>query len=217
MFRRSPRSALLWAGAALVAVVTAITVIGSVSSLRHQDSAFGRLHSLVVARRDLPVGTRVSAGDLTARRLRGEAPEPDTITHASDAVGHTVRSPLLRGDALTARHLAPGRRSALSGIVPTGRRAVRLVIEHGLRPAVGDVVDVLATFDPATLGDGGDPTVLIAPAVPVLAVDAAAASGDTVGVTVLVTPHQASRLAFSASTGTLSLALAPPEAVDGRG
>ena len=217
MFRRSPRSALLWAGAALVAVVTAITVISSVSSLRHQDSAFGRLHSLVVARRDLPVGTRVSAGDLTARRLRGEAPEPDTITHASDAVGHIVRFPLLRGDTLTARHLAPGRRSALSGIVPTGHRAVRLVIEHGLRPAVGDVVDVLATFDPATLGDGGDPTVLIAPAVPVLAVDAAAASGDTVGVTVLVTPHQASRLAFSASTGTLSLALAPPEAVDGRG
>ena len=217
MFRRSPRAALLWIGAALVAVVTAITVIGSVSSLRHQDSAFGRLHSLVVARRDLPVGTRVAGGDLTARRVRGEAPAPDTITQASDAVGRTVRSPLLRGDAFTARHLAPGRRSALSGIVPTGHRAVRLVIEHGLRPAVGDVVDVLATFDPATLGDGGDPTVLIAPAVPVLAVDAAAASGDTVGVTVLVTPRQASRLAFSASTGTLSLALAPPEAVDGRG
>ena len=58
---------------------------------------------------------------------------------------------------------------------------------------------------------------VIAPAVPVLAVDAATASGDTVGVTVLVTPRQASRLAFSASTGTLSLALAPPEAVDGRG
>ena len=217
MFRRSPRAALLWIGAALVAVVTAITVIGSVSSLRHQDSAFGRLHSLVVARRDLRVGTRVATGDLTARRVRGEAPAPDTITRASDAVGRTVRSPLLRGDAVTARHLAPGRRSALSGIVPTGHRAVRLVIEHGLRPAVGDVVDVLATFDPATLGDGGDPTVLIAPAVPVLAVDAAEASGDTVGVTVLVTPRQASRLAFSASMGTLSLALAPPEAVDGRG
>jgi len=30
-------------------------------------------------------------------------------------------------------------------------------------------------------------------------------------VTVLVTPHQSTRLAFAAAAGTVSLALAPPE------
>ena len=217
MFRRSPRTALLWAAAALVATVTATTVIDSVSSLRHQDSTFGRLHALVVARRDLPVGTRVTAADLAKRGLRGDAPQPDTITRPADAVGRIVRSPLLRGDTITARHLAQSARGALSAVVPADHRAVRLVIEHGLRPAVGDIIDVFATFDPATLGDAGDPTVVVAPAVPVLAVDAVPASGDTVGITVLVSPHQASRLAFSASTGTISIALAPPEAASGRG
>lgn len=217
MFRRSPRTALLWLAALIVAIVTATTVISSVSSLRHQDEAFGQIRSMVVARRDLPIGTRVDAADLTTRRLRGEPPERDTITRAADAVGRIVRAPLLRGDLFTARHLTASRRAALSEVVPNGQRAVRLVIEHGLRPSIGDVVDVLATFDPATLGDGGDPTVLVAPAVPVLTVDTAPASGDTVGITVLVTPHQASRLAFSAATGTLSIALAPPEAAGGAG
>jgi Flp pilus assembly protein CpaB len=66
MFRRSPRAALLWAGAFLVAGVTAAIVISSISSLRHQDSAYGRLHSIVIARRDLPLGTRISRPDASA-------------------------------------------------------------------------------------------------------------------------------------------------------
>ena len=217
MFRRSPRTALLSVAAALVAVVTATTMIRTISSLRHQDEAFGRLSPVVVARRDLPVGTRIRSADLTSRRVRGEQPGADTVTRASGAVGRVVRSSLLRGDAITARHLTAARRGALSDVVPSGHRAVRIVIEHGLRPAVGDLVDVFATFDPATLGDGGDPTILIAPAVPVLAVDTTAAAADTVGITLLVTPREASGLAFSVATGTPSIALAPPEAGAGRG
>ena len=100
--------------------------------------------------------------------------------------------------------------------MPAGQRAVRLVVEHGLRPDVGDLVDVLATFDPETIGDG-DPTIVIAPAVTVVAVDAAADTGDTVAVTVLVTPRQSTRLAFAAAAGTIGLALAPPEAVTDAG
>ena len=101
--------------------------------------------------------------------------------------------------------------------MPAGHRAVRVVTEHGVRPTVGDVVDVLATFDPATLADGGDPTVVVAPAAPVLAVDAVAGGSDTVGITLLVTSREASRIAFSTASGTVSIALAPPEAAEGRG
>lgn len=212
MFRRSPRAALFTAAAALVAVVTAALVTASLSSLRHQDETFGRLHPVVVAARDLPVGTTVSRRDLAVQRVRGEAPVPATLRRSAAAVGRVVRVPVLGGTPVTTRHLAAADRPGLGGVVPAGRRAVRLVLEHGLRPATGDLVDVLATFDPATLADGGDPTVLVAPAVPVVRVDVPAGSGDTVAVTVLVTPAQARRLAFSATAGTVTLALAPPEA-----
>ncbi|MGZ4676044.1 MAG: Flp pilus assembly protein CpaB [Acidimicrobiia bacterium] len=215
MFRRSPRATALWAGAALVAVLTAVLVVDTLGSLRHQDQAFGRLHPVVVARHDLPVGTRLRAADLGTRRIRGEAPEPDALTARRDALGRVVRVPLLRGTTLTTRHLADAHRAGLGAVVPAGLRAIRLVVEHGLRPQVGDLVDVLATFDPQTLGDDQDPTILVAPAVPVLGVDTAATGGDTVAVTVLVTPRQAARLAFSTASGTLALALAPPEAAAG--
>ena len=161
MLRRSPRTAAAWAAAAVVAVITAATVIGMLSSLRHQDEAYGALHPVAVARHDLAVGTRVTASDLTLRRIRGEAPERDALT-AAQAVGRVVRVPLLHGATVTARHVAVTARTGLGGVVPAGQHAVRLVVEHGLRPAVGDLVDVLATFDPETIGDG-DPTIVVAP------------------------------------------------------
>ena len=216
MLRRSPRTTLAWLAAAVVAVATAGTVVNLLASLQHQDEAYGALHPIAVARRDLGVGTRVTAADVGERRIRGEAPEADALT-ARDAVGRIVRVPLLRGATVTGRHVAVARRDGLGGVVPAGRRAVRLVVEHGLRPRVGDLVDVLATFDPQTLGDDGDPTIVVAPAVAVLAVDAAADSGDSVAVTVLVSPEQSTRLAFAAAAGTISLALAPPEAATAAG
>jgi len=55
-------------------------------------------------------------------------------------------------------------------------------------------------------------------AVPVIAVDDGDATsggggehGASIGVTVLVSPDQAVRLAFSAAVGTLAIAIAPPE------
>jgi Flp pilus assembly protein CpaB len=216
MLRRSPRTTIAWVAAAVVAVVTAITVVSLLESLQHQDEAYGALHPLAVARRDLPVGTRVRAADVGERRIRGDAPETDALT-AREVVGRVVRVPLLRGATVTARHVAASTRDGLGAVVPAGRRAVRLVVEHGLRPAVGNLVDVLATFDPETLGDRGDPTIVVAPAVTVLAVDTADDAGDTVAVTVLVTPAQSTRLAFAAAAGTISLALAPPESAAASG
>ena len=71
MFRRSPRAAMLWLAALVVAALTAYTVIASVSSLRHQDQAFGAIHSVLVARHDLAVGTPIVSTDLTTKKLRG--------------------------------------------------------------------------------------------------------------------------------------------------
>jgi Flp pilus assembly protein CpaB len=193
MLRRSPRAVLLWAATAIVALATATYVADILVSLRHQDRAFGRVHSVVVASRDLPLGRRLHAGDLAARRVRGEDPQGrDDVTDRAAAVGRVVAVPLLRGAVVTGRHLASSRRDGRDGSVPAGLRAMRVVIEGGVRPHPGDPVDVYATFDPQTVAADVEPTLTVARAVPVIAVDGSdGGEGTAIGVTVLVTPAEA--------------------------
>jgi len=74
------------------------------------------------------------------------------------------------------------------------------------------VVDVIATFPGGDDGGEGG-TRVVAAGVPVLAVDGTRTSdgAPALGVTVLVTPHEARDLAFAQSRGELTLALVPPE------
>ena len=215
MLRRSPRAVLLWTAAAIVAVATAAYVADILVSLRHQDHAFGRVHTVVVASRDLPLGRRLRAADLGDRHVRGEAEGPGTVTRRPAAVGRVVAVPLLRGAVVTDRHLAAHRRDGRDGTVPAGLRSMRVIIEGGVPRGPGDPVDLYATFDPQTVGADVEPTLTVARAVPVIAVDRGDAGpgehGAAIGVTVLVTPDEAKRLAFATAAGTLaSPAPAPP-------
>jgi Flp pilus assembly protein CpaB len=91
---------------------------------------------------------------------------------------------------------------------------MRVAIDGAVQPRPGDPVDLYATFDPQTIGADVEPTLTVARGVPVVGVDrtdAAGEQGATVGVTVLVTPDEARRLAFATAAGTLALAIAPPE------
>src|SRR3954467_1941762 len=106
MLRRSPRALLLWAAAAIVAVATAAYVADVLVSLRHQDQAYGRVHAVVVASRDLPLGRRVRRPDLAERGVRGDAGPAGAVTRPGAAVGRVVAVPVLRGAVLTDRHLA---------------------------------------------------------------------------------------------------------------
>jgi Flp pilus assembly protein CpaB len=217
MLRRSPRALLLWTAAAIVALATAAYVANVLVSLRHQDQAYGRVHTVVVAARDLPLGRRVRIDDLLDRHVRGEAPTPETVTRRAVAVGRIVAVPLLRGSIVTDRHLAAHRRDGRDGAVPNGLRSMRVVIEGGVRPHPGDPVDLYATFDPQTVGADVEPTLTVARAVPVVAVDTDDSGvpgehGASIGVTVLVSPDEAKRLAFAVAVGTLAIAIAPPEA-----
>jgi Flp pilus assembly protein CpaB len=215
MLRRSPRAVLLGTASALVAVATAAYVADILLSLRHQDEAFGRVHTVVVAARDLSLGRRVRPGDVGTRRVRGETGEPGALRQREAAVGRTVAVPLLRDAVVTTRHLASRHRDGRDRVVPAGLRAMRVTIDGGVRPRPGDPVDLYATFDAQMIGADVEPTLTVARGVPVLAVDhddaTAGSGGSAVGVTVLVTPDEARRLAFAAAGGTLALAIAPPE------
>jgi Flp pilus assembly protein CpaB len=208
------RAALLWAAALVVGLATAVTVARGLAALRAQESAYGALHPVVVATRDLPLGHRVAAADLATRRVRGEAPAEGALTDPRAARGRVMAVAVLRGSPVTDRHLAPRHRDGRDGVVPAGRRAMRVVLEASTRATVGDLVDLYATFDPQVVGDDAEPTLTVARAVPVIAVDEpeAAAEGGALGLTVLVTPEEARRLAFASATGVLAAAVAPPEA-----
>ena len=121
---------------------------------------------------------------------------------------------VLRGQAVTARHLAAKGRDGLDGVVAPGHRAMRVSVADAPLLRAGDHVDVYVTFDPGQVSATSDPTLTVAEAVPVLSLNRAsdaAPSAETLGVTLMVDDDEAPRLAYASANGILALALVPPE------
>jgi pilus assembly protein CpaB len=216
---RTPRARATQIAAVLVALLTVRLVVGDLDALHRGAGVFGGTRPVVLARADLALGSRVRTGDLRVVDIPAAGVPPGALAHRDDAVGRVVAVPVLAGAAVADRALAPRRRDGLGGIVAPGRRAVRVTASDGLRPEPGSLVDILATLDSRDVGGDVEPTVVVVRAARVLAVDAApsardsntSGSTDRVGVVVLVTVTEASRLADATARGVLMLALDPPE------
>jgi Flp pilus assembly protein CpaB len=216
---RTARARATQIAALLVALLTVRLVAADLSALDRGARAFGHTRAVVLARADLALGTRVGRDDLRVVSVPAAAVPPGALARREDAVGRVVAVPVLAGAAVADRALAPRRRDGLGGIVAPGRRAVRVTAADGLRPDPGSLVDILATLDSRDVGGTVEPTVVVARAARVLAVDpapsshdgAAGGANDRVGVVVLVTVAEASHLADASSRGALMLALDPPE------
>ncbi len=220
MPRRSPRAVLLWLGAAALAVVTAVVVATDLASLHRRAATLGAARTVAVAAHDLPVGTIVRSTDLETRSVhRSQLPNGAAVPN--EVRDRVVAVAVVRGAFVLERNLAPRRRTGLDGAIPRGMRALRLVVHDSLRPEPGSAVDVLVTFDtasdPTTDSDNG--TAVAARGVLVLGTDDApatleadgGAAGNGPGVTLLVTEDEAQRVAYASATGTVTLALVPPE------
>ncbi len=212
MLRRSPRVLVLWAGAFVVAVVTAGVVAGDLASIHRRATALGPERRAVVAARDLPAGTVLERGDLRTRAVHRSQLPPGALTAVALANARTVTVPVLRGGFVAARNLAPRRRTGLDGIVPPGMRAIRVEVGAALVPRVGSAVDVLASF-PGDTSDAGA-TIVVAAGALVLATDRTGAGGTDrsgAGVTLLVDAAEASDLAGAQANGVVTIVLVPPE------
>jgi Flp pilus assembly protein CpaB len=221
MLRRSPRALALWGAALVVAVVTATMVAGDLAALHRRAADLGPERDAVVAARDLPVGTVLSAHDLTTRRVYRSQLPAAVVTDSGGMVGRVVAVPLLRGAYVARRSVAPRGRTGIDGVVPAGMRAIRVVVTDALDPRPGAAVDVLATYDPAAAeASGNDSTLVVAEGVVVLGTDGRSGSGSgragARGVTLLVDPEQAVALADAQVNGVVTLALVPPEEAAGR-
>lgn len=209
MLRRSPRTLGLWAGAAALALVTGALIAGDLATLHRRAASLGPEEPVVVARTALPLGTTVTAADVTTRRVHASQAPRGVLHDADDAVGHVVQVPVVQDGFVHASHLAPLTRDGLAGALPEGTRAVEVAIEGGLRPDPGSAVDVYASFAGGVdaLGTGrtiGDGAVLAATGAIVIRT-----SAET--VTLLVDEDGAAALADASARGTLFLALVPPE------
>ncbi len=219
MSRRSPRAVLLWLGAVLVAVVTAVLVATDLAALHRRAHSLGALRSVAVAVRDLPLGSTIDRGALRSRTVhRSQLPSGAVSPRAAE--GRVVAVPVVRGAFVLDGNLAPRRRTGLNGAIPPDMRALRIVARDTLRPPVGSSVDVLVTFESSDPSAGSAPTVVAARGVLVLGTDDAPAAVETragsgnaagLGVTLLVADDDAPRLAFATAAGVVTLALVPPE------
>jgi pilus assembly protein CpaB len=221
--RRSPRVMLAWAAALVVMLVTVRVVAGDLGSLHRRAHSLGVDVPVVLAARDLPLGTTLTVADIFTVKRPASTISADALRDPAAAVGHIVAVAMLRDDVVGARHLVKGfaagtNAPGLGAIVPLGERAVHVLVKDGFEPPVGAVVDVLATYDPSipvAAASAGEATV-VARGARVLALaatprDDSSASGDSTGagVTLLVTEPEARAVAYAASVGVVSLALAP--------
>jgi Flp pilus assembly protein CpaB len=177
--------------------------------------------AVLVAARDLPVGTRLQPGDLAVVRVRVPDASLRTLVPAAEAgalVGHELAEPAhaqqLLGRALLATR--PALRADLRAMtVPVAPERTPGTL---LRP--GDAVLVLVT--PRPPAQGGAEVVL--PRAPVYAIgyderatvggpvaDGRTRRGPVASLTLLVTEGQALQLAQARARGDLDLALLPAE------
>lgn len=199
--RRTPP--LFWLAAVAAAAVVGSTVAGIVADAEARARRFGELRSVPVVVHRVEVGDEIGAGDVRLRRLPAALVPPGRLA-PDRGVGRVALVPLLPGEVLLAAKVAPDGRTGVAALLPEGRRALAVPAGPGIPPlAVGDRVDVLATYPPETAAAAGvEPTFAVATAALVLAT-----SEDS--VTVAVLPDEAPRLAFALTTGAITLALTP--------
>ena len=210
--RRSPRVLIAWSLAAVVGLVTARVIAGDLSSLHARARSLGPSVNVVIAARDLVLGTTLQPSDVRVVVRPASTVPSDAIRDPGSVTGRVLAMALLRDDTMRGRDLAPEDRSGLDGLVPAGRRAIHVFLKDGFRPPVGAVVDVLAAFDAAS-GPGRSTAVVVASGARVLAIDDSpdSANGGGSAVTLLVTEREVADVAYAGSSGTIVVAVAPPE------
>lgn len=205
--RRLSRSPVLyWAAVAVLALLTASVVGRLVGQARAAAARYGSLRPAAVATRAVEVGGVVGAGDVVVRQVPAAFLPDDAIASSDEVVGQTVVVPVFPGQAMVRGQLAPEGRRGIAALLPPGARAVSVPTGMASPPLEkGDVVDVLATFDPEAAD--GEPTFPVARGALVVEVGEEAA-------TVAVTAEEASRVAFAVANGVVAVAITagPPAA-----
>jgi Flp pilus assembly protein CpaB len=203
--------------AAVAAVLTMIYVAHSSSGSTDSASAAANGVTVLVAKRDIPIGTGGSAllagGYVKAVKLAPETIAPGAVTNGKALAGLVAVQPIFAGEQLDVRAFGKsGASGALSGLSGTGRVMElsgdpRQLLVGVVQP--GDHVDVTASLKSQQGMPYGK---IVLRDLLVTGISAAGASSlgqNSDWVTLRLTDAQARKLFFVAQNGNWSLILRP--------
>jgi pilus assembly protein CpaB len=210
--------------AVIMAVVTCLLLYFYISGL---DSDRTDIEYIEVyrARLEIPARTVVTDDMLEKVKFPKDAEVTMGLTDKSQIIGRLTKERIIKGEAILLDRIYTGEKTNMAFIVPTEKRAVTIgvneVSEVGGFIIPGDYVDVIATFEEATVDIAGSKiyypkyTKVILQNVQVLGV------GQNMqvkkeedkelpaSVTLAVTLDEAERLVLADESGVLRLALKP--------
>jgi pilus assembly protein CpaB len=176
---------------------------------------------LVLASRDLELGTIIRDGDLMLKDWPGEAPTT-AYSHIQDVVGRAVITKIYAKEPILESRLAPkGAGGGFAATIPQGMRAVAVPVNEVVGDAgfivTGMHVDVIISGTPPSgTGGLGTQTRTLLQNIEVLSAGQdfkKDAEGKPVAVQVvnlLVTPEQAEQLSLASHQTTIQLVLRNP-------
>jgi len=204
--------------AALAAMIAALIVYSALKKREAEvERAMVKSVEIVVAARDLPLGTKIDSSSVKLARWSRDSVPPGAFTDPATVMNTFVKDSFVTNEPVVADKLYVGTRTAgvMPLLIPPGMRAMSVPVDE-----VSDIsgfvlprthVDVLAAIP------GGGPTEkpfskIVLQNVEVLAVaQEIEHSKDQPQlvkvVTLLVTPEQAERLALASREGTLHLVM----------
>jgi pilus assembly protein CpaB len=200
-------------GALLLALVLGLAAAAYATNWLQQQSASNTLQ-VIVAQRDLQMGTRLQPDMLQTLAWPKAAAIQDPLTTLDQAVGRVIHVPVLRGEPLLQSKLAAvGEKGGLSSVLAPGQRAVTVKVNEIMGVAgfalPGNFVDVMVNTP-----DGQNQPVskIVIERIRVLAVAQDVSTNESKprvvnAVTLQVSPQQAEQIDLARSVGTLSLVL----------
>jgi pilus assembly protein CpaB len=203
------------------AVVFGLLAAVSVSRYLSDAQASSRnVNNVVVAKVDIPLGTKIAAEQLSTAQFPSEAIPEGAFTDAQKLVGRVTVVGVAARETVTDFKLAPeGSQGGISAVIPAGYRAMTVKVDDVIGVAgflqPGTMVDVLTVIEqPGQMSSGNPISKIVLQNVKVLA------SGQNLdkpkdereadavkAVTLQVTPEQAEKLALASTEGKLRLML----------
>lgn len=203
------------------AVVFGLLAAVSVSRYLSDAQASSRnMNNVVVAKVDIPLGTKIEAEQLSVVQFPANAIPEGTFSEAQKLVGRVAVVGVAAREPVTDFKLAPeGSTGGLSSVIPAGYRAMTVKVDDVIGVAgflvPGTMVDVLTVIEqPGQMSSGNPISKIVLQNVKVLA------SGQNLdkpkdereadavkAVTLQVTPDQAEKLALASTEGKLRLVL----------
>jgi len=200
-------------GALLLALLLGLATAAYAAIWLQQQSASNTLQ-VIVAQRDLQMGTRLQPDMLQTLAWPKAAGIQDPLTTLDQAVGRVIHMPVLRGEPLLQSKLAAeGEKGGLSSVLAPGQRAVTVKVNEIMGVAgfalPGNFVDVMVNMPD---GENQPVSKIVIERIRVLAVAQDVSTNESKprvvnAVTLQVSPQQAEQIDLARSVGTLSLVL----------